>query len=62
MGGYGWGNVCKSELIDAVRAALDCGVNFFDTADTYGLGQSEKRLPRPSAATEIKPLSPPNSA
>mgnify|MGYP002556802577 FL=1 len=44
MGGYGWGNVSESELIDAVRAALDCGVNFFDTADTYGLGQSEKTL------------------
>lgn len=23
MGGYGWGNVSESELIDAVRAALD---------------------------------------
>lgn len=44
MGGYGWGNVSESELIYAVRAALDCGVNFFDTADTYGLGQSEKTL------------------
>lgn len=44
MGGYGWGNVSENELIDAVRAALDSGVNFFDTADTYGLGQSERTL------------------
>lgn len=44
MGGYGWGNTQESELIDAVNAALDSGVNFFDTADTYGLGQSEKTL------------------
>ena len=44
MGGYGWGNVQESELIDAVHAALDQGVNFFDTADTYGLGQSEITL------------------
>lgn len=44
MGGYGWGEVQKSELIDAVRSALDCGVNYFDTADTYGLGQSEMTL------------------
>lgn len=45
MGGYGWGsNVQEQELIDAVRAALDGGVNFFDTADTYGLGQSEITL------------------
>ena len=31
-------------MVDAVHAALDSGVNFFDTADTYGLGQSEKTL------------------
>ena len=45
MGGYGWGsNVLESELIDAVHCALDNGINFFDTADTYGLGQSEITL------------------
>ena len=44
MGGYGWGEVQEHELIEAVHAALDRGVNFFDTADTYGLGQSEKTL------------------
>lgn len=44
MGGYGWGAVNEQQLIDAVHTALDCGVNFFDTADTYGLGQSERTL------------------
>lgn len=44
MGGYGWGDTQESELIDAVHTALDKGVNFFDTADTYGLGQSERTL------------------
>lgn len=44
MGGYGWGQVHEDELIDAIHAALDAGVNFFDTADTYGLGQSERTL------------------
>lgn len=44
MGGYGWGNVQEQELIDAVHTALDNGVNFFDTAETYGLGQSEITL------------------
>lgn len=44
MGGYGWGEVNKQDLIDAVRAALDAGVTMFDTADTYGLGQSEETL------------------
>ena len=44
MGQYGWGNVQEKELLDAVGAALDRGVNFFDTADTYGLGTSERTL------------------
>lgn len=44
MGGYGWGNVQEKELLDAVHAAIHEGINFFDTADTYGLGQSEITL------------------
>ena len=44
MGGYGWGEVQETELIGAVHTALDQGINFFDTADTYGLGQSEITL------------------
>ncbi len=56
MGGYGWGDVDESELIEAVHAALDEGINFFDTADTYGLGQSEKTLGRALGAhrSEVK--------
>lgn len=44
MGGYNWGKVEQDELVGAIRKAIDTGVNFFDTADTYGLGQSEKTL------------------
>lgn len=44
MGGYGWGDVQEQELVDAVHAALDAGITMFDTADTYGLGQSERTL------------------
>lgn len=44
MGQYGWGEVQERPLLDAVAAALDRGINFFDTADTYGLGTSEKTL------------------
>lgn len=44
MGGYNWGEVLEKDLIDAVHTALDAGINFFDTADTYGLGQSEITL------------------
>jgi len=46
MGGHGWGIVQEQELVNAVHAALERGVNFFDTADTYGLGQSERTLGR----------------
>lgn len=44
MGQYGWGEVQERPLLEAVAAALDRGINFFDTADTYGLGTSEKTL------------------
>lgn len=44
MGGYGWGAVQEQELIGAVHTALEQGITFFDTADTYGLGQSELTL------------------
>jgi aryl-alcohol dehydrogenase-like predicted oxidoreductase len=32
------------ESIQAVRKALDLEINFFDTADVYGLGHSEQVL------------------
>lgn len=44
MGGYGWGDVQEKELIKAVHTAIDQGITMFDTADTYGLGQSERTL------------------
>lgn len=44
MGGYGWGNTNENDFVKAIRTAFDNGVNFFDTADTYGLGQSERTL------------------
>lgn len=44
MGGYGWGDTQEQDFIDAIHCALENGVNFFDTADTYGLGQSEITL------------------
>jgi myo-inositol catabolism protein IolS len=44
MGGHEWGSASESEFKDAIAAALDTGINFFDTADIYGLGESERRL------------------
>jgi aryl-alcohol dehydrogenase-like predicted oxidoreductase len=37
----GWGDTDDNESIRAVHAALDLGVNFFDTAANYGAGHSE---------------------
>lgn len=54
MGGYGWGQTQEQELIDAVHAAIDNGITFFDTADTYGLGQSEITLGKGLAGNRDK--------
>ena len=43
-GEYGWGNVSRSEIEAAMLRALELGINFFDTADTYGIGRSETTM------------------
>jgi aryl-alcohol dehydrogenase-like predicted oxidoreductase len=40
--GGGWGSVDDRESKAALHAAIDCGVNFIDTADVYGMGRSER--------------------
>ena len=40
----GWGRSDDTTSVAAVRKALDVGINFFDTADFYGLGHSEELL------------------
>lgn len=40
----GWGDADDSVSANAIHAALDAGINFFDTADIYGLGHSEELL------------------
>ncbi len=41
-----WGEVDDAESLAALHRALDLGVNFFDTADVYGDGRSERLLAR----------------
>ena len=41
-----WGTVRDQESLAALHRALDLGVNFFDTADVYGDGHSERLLAR----------------
>ncbi len=40
----GWGDANDGESKKAIHTSLDLGINFFDTADIYGLGHSEKLL------------------
>jgi aryl-alcohol dehydrogenase-like predicted oxidoreductase len=40
----GWGDTDDVTSVAAIHAALDQGINFFDTADIYGLGHSEELL------------------
>ena len=40
----GWGQVDDAESIRAIQAALDLGIDFFDTAANYGAGHSEAIL------------------
>lgn len=44
--GGAWGTVDDKESLATLHAALDGGVNFFDTADVYGDGRSERLLAR----------------
>jgi aryl-alcohol dehydrogenase-like predicted oxidoreductase len=42
----GWGEVDDAESTRAIRRGLELGVTFFDTADLYGTGRSERVLGR----------------
>jgi aryl-alcohol dehydrogenase-like predicted oxidoreductase len=42
--GGSWGETSDEESLAAMHAAVDAGVTFFDTADVYGDGRSEKLI------------------
>ncbi|HZE97112.1 MAG TPA: aldo/keto reductase [Planctomycetota bacterium] len=42
VGGWRWGGSDDKVSIDAIRAALDAGINFIDTAPAYGFGHGEE--------------------
>ncbi len=60
MGGGGWqfawGAQDDNESVDAIRAALDKGINWIDTAAIYGLGHSEEVVARALTGRAQKPL------
>ena len=44
--GADWGDVDDETSMQALHAAVDAGVTFFDTADAYGDGRSERLIAR----------------
>ena len=44
IGGASYGSTRDEDSLEALGAAWEHGVNFFDTADTYGEGHSEKLI------------------
>jgi aryl-alcohol dehydrogenase-like predicted oxidoreductase len=46
IGGGAWGGADDTESMAALHAALDAGITFFDTADVYGDGRSERLISR----------------
>ena len=46
IGGRDWGGADETQSMATLHAALDSGINFFDTADVYGDGLSERLIAR----------------
>lgn len=44
--GADWGHVSDDDAMTTLHSALDNGINFFDTADVYGDGRSERLIAR----------------
>ena len=43
---FGWGHQDDADSIATIRHAVDCGLNWIDTAAVYGLGHSEEMVGR----------------
>ena len=41
IGGAGWDSYSDESRMDAIKAALECGINFIDTASAYNAGKAE---------------------
>src|SRR6185436_2818237 len=49
-----YGPTDEAQSLDALAAAFDAGINFFDTADLYGYGESERLIGRAFASRREK--------
>ncbi len=55
MGASYWSDIPDQQIIDIIRLALEGGINWFDTAEFYGHGTSEKNLSNTLQALDIAP-------
>ena len=44
IGGAGWDTYSDESRMDAIKAAVDCGINFIDTAPAYNGGRAEQYI------------------
>src|SRR5437763_14068124 len=54
--GADWGDVDEDDAMATLHAAADAGVTFFDTADVYGDGRSERLVARLLRERDGEPL------
>ncbi len=52
---FGWGAQDDNESVDAIRGAIDAGMNWIDTAAVYGLGHSEEVVAKALEGMSKKP-------
>lgn len=52
LGSDAWGDVDENQALEVLEEAIDRGINFFDTADVYGDGVSEKRISKVLEGTD----------
>ena len=52
---FGWGPQDDNESVEAIRAAIDRGMNWIDTAAVYGLGHSEEVVAKALEGISKKP-------
>jgi aryl-alcohol dehydrogenase-like predicted oxidoreductase len=55
LGGKYWTYLDQSQVDEIVRLSLECGLNWFDTAESYGAGESERALSRALRAAGRRP-------
>jgi aryl-alcohol dehydrogenase-like predicted oxidoreductase len=56
IGGDQWGDVSDDDALATLKASLESGITFYDTADVYGAGRSEELIGRFRREQGIKNL------